>query len=104
MLIATALAAVSLVGQLLAIHGLGAKGQISAVALILEMAGIFFVPTSAILSAVIAWSVRKTWRSHLPLLALAALNILIALNFAWFIIGNCSWAHVYGIYLESCQG
>jgi hypothetical protein len=103
-LIATALAAVSLLGQILAIHGLSAKGQISSVALILEMAGIFFIPTSLILSAAIIWTARKSLRNQLPLLLLAAINIVIALNFAWFIVGNCSWAHTFGIVLESCQG
>lgn len=104
MLIATGLAVVSLLGQLLAIHGLGTKGQISSVAVLLEMAGIFFIPTSVILTAAIVWSVRKSWRNHLLLLAIASLNLLIALNFAWFLVGNCSWAHTFGIYLENCQG
>lgn len=88
MLIATALAVVSQLGQILAARDLTSKGRISAVALILEMAGIFFIPTSVILSAAIAWSIRKSWRNHLFLLALAAINTLIALSFAWFLIGR----------------
>jgi hypothetical protein len=88
MFTASALAAVTLVGQLLAAHDLAGKGRVSTVAFLIEMAGIFFIPTSVILSAAIVWAVHKSWRRHLPFLVLAAINFAIALNFAWFIVSH----------------
>jgi hypothetical protein len=44
-----------------------------------EFIGLFSVPTGLILTAAIAWSMHRRWRDHLGLLALAALNLVLAL-------------------------
>ena len=88
MLTASALAMVSLVGQFLAARDLKASGHATSIALVLEMAGIFFVPTSVIISGAIVWSFRRTWRQHLLFYLLASLNLAIGFSFAWFIFAN----------------
>ena len=88
MLTATGLAGVSFIGTLLAAHDLSSNGKVSTVAFLLEMAGIFFIPTSVLLSAAIVWAFHKSWRTHWPFLLLSAFNFAIALAFAWFIVSH----------------
>src|SRR4051812_22153624 len=64
MLIATALLFIPQIGQFLAIRDINTAGHISGLALVFMFAGIFIIPTSAILTGAIMYVHRKDWRKH----------------------------------------
>lgn len=103
MLVATALLLVPQVGQFLAIHDLNVYGRVSDLTFLFQYAALFFIPTSLILTAAIAWAIRRLWRQHERLLILAGINALIALNLIWFLADNCSWSQVFGLALKVCR-
>jgi hypothetical protein len=103
MLIATALLIVPGVGQFVMIHDLNTAGRPSPLALLFAVFGLFAIPTSLILSAVIAYTVRATWREHERLIILGGLNLLLAINLVWFFVHACSWAKIFGLMLKTCS-
>jgi hypothetical protein len=103
MLIATALLLVPGIGQFVTIRDLNTAGHPSALALLFAVFGIFAIPTSLILSGVIVYTVRHSWREHERLVILGVLNLLLILNLAWFFAHACSWAKIFGIALKTCS-
>jgi hypothetical protein len=103
MLIATALLIVPQIGQFAAIRDLNLTGHESNLAILFQMASVFFLPTSIILSGAILATIRKNWREHQNLVILGLVNIVISINLIWFFVSACSWAMVFGLYLHTCH-
>ena len=103
MLIATALLVVPQIGQFAAIRDININGHESNLTLLFMVAAVFLVPTSLILTSVIAATAGKSWREHKNLLILGSVNLIISLSIIWFFFGQCSWADVFGIAIRSCR-
>jgi hypothetical protein len=103
LLLSTALLLVPTIGQLIAVRDLNTSGRLSDLAFLFQLVGIFFVPTSIILTAAIFMVIRKRWREHERLAILCGLNALIAINLVWFAVHSCSWAQVFGMALKTCR-
>ena len=104
MLIATALLIVPQIGQFAAIRDLNLHGHESGLAILLMMAGIFFIPTSFILSVAIVGTLKTDERKERKdLILLGLLNVIISISLAWFIVSPCSWSTVVGMYLHTCH-
>ncbi|HEY2003770.1 MAG TPA: hypothetical protein VGH44_01485 [Candidatus Saccharimonadia bacterium] len=103
MLAATGLLVVPQVGQFLAVRDLNISGRVSDLTFLFQYAALFFIPTSLIVTAAIAWAVRRRWRHHERLLTLAGINTLIAVNLIWFLVNSCSWSQVFGLALRGCR-
>jgi hypothetical protein len=101
MLIATALLIVPQIGQFAAIRDLNFLGHESAIAVLFMMAGIFFVPTSVILTVAILATLKRGERKDLLLLGL--INVVISISLIWFFVSPCAWSTVVGLYLHSCH-
>jgi hypothetical protein len=103
MLVATTLLLITQIGQFVAIRDLNTSGHESPLAVLFSLVGIFFVPTSFILTGVIAYSVMNSWRSHQRLLILALVNLLIIASVTWFFADQCSWSAIFGVSLRTCR-
>jgi hypothetical protein len=103
MLLATALLIVPTIGQFSLIRDLNTGDTSSALTLLLNLSGVFFIPTSAILTGVILYLIRTDWRRHERLAILGAVNIIIILNLIWFDVAMCSWAQVFGLNIKTCH-
>lgn len=103
MLAATGLLLVPQLGQFLAVHDINTAGHVSDLTLLFQLTSLFFIPTSLILTGAIAWAVRHWWRNHEPLIILAGINTLIAVNLILFFINPCFWSQVFGLALKGCH-
>jgi hypothetical protein len=103
MLLATALLLVPGVGQFVSIRDLNTIGRASDLALLFNMASLFLVPTSLILTGVILYTIHRHWREHERLAILGLVNLIIVFNLAWFFLGQCGWSRVFGIALRVCH-
>jgi hypothetical protein len=102
-LIATALLIVPQIGQFVAMRDINATGHDSGIGILFDMAMVFLVPTSVILSGVILYTVRHHLREQRPLVTLAALNLLLAGSIIWFFATPCGWAHAFALTLRGCR-
>lgn len=103
LLLATGLLIVPTIGQFSLIRDLNTGDTSSALTLLLNLSGVFFIPTSAILAGVILYLIRTDWRQYERLAILGAVNIIIILNLIWFDFAMCSWSQVFGITIKTCQ-
>jgi Ni/Fe-hydrogenase subunit HybB-like protein len=104
-LIATALLIVPQVGQFVTMHDLNTTGHNSGISILFMMALVFLVPTSIILSGTVIYITRKAWRTseNRRVVALAALNIVLALSIVWFFFSPCSWAEAFALTMKACK-
>ena len=103
MIAATVLLLVPQLGQFLAVHDINTAGHVSDLTLLFQLTSLFFIPTSLILTGAIVWAVRHWWRNHEPLMILAGINTLIAINLILFFINPCFWSQVFGLALKGCH-
>lgn len=103
-LLASCLLLVPQIGQFMAIRDLNLTHRESGLSILLAMAGIFIIPTSAILSGAVNYSYHKVWRQHQAVILLGIVNLAIALSLAWYTVSPCSWASVAGITIYGCAG
>ena len=103
MIAATVLLLVPQLGQFLAVHDINTAGHVSDLTLLFQLTSLFFIPTSLILTGAIVWAVRRWWRNHEPLMILAGINTLIAINLILFFINPCFWSQVFGLALKGCH-
>ena len=63
---------------------------------------LFFIPTSLILTGVVLYLVRHQHQEQKPLFLLGLVNVVLALQLAWFAVHPCSWAAIFGLRLAGC--
>ncbi|HUD11091.1 MAG TPA: hypothetical protein VMS08_01665 [Candidatus Saccharimonadia bacterium] len=103
LIIATALLAVPLFGELVSLRDLTTVGHDQALALLIMALSIFTVPTCVILVSVIATTFRSTWRTHVGLLLVCLLDLLLVAMIFWYFVDPCGWMNVFGLVARECR-
>lgn len=101
-LLATVLLLVPQIGQFVTIRALNVAHRGSSIGLLLEMVGVFLIPTSFIVTSAVVWSYRGQLRKHQPILLLAALNFLLIVSMVGYLVSPCIWSEVVAIQLHGC--
>ncbi len=101
-LIGTVLLIVLQAGEFLIIAERNQGSDTAMISFTFSFVSLFFIPTSLILTGAVLYLVRHQRNESKPLFLLGLINVLLAVQLAWFAVHPCSWAAVFGLRLAGC--